>query len=87
MELEEKVVSRRKAEYDRMRAEREERLGQILKARKEERDLKRKMLFYLKTEKERLDKLREEEEARKREGYFFTFSFSFCKLYALLLWT
>ncbi|KAL7591610.1 hypothetical protein Lser_V15G33844 [Lactuca serriola] len=67
MELEEKVVSRRKAEYDRMRAEREERLGQILKARKEERDLKRKMLFYLKTEKERLDKLREEEEARKRE--------------------
>ncbi|KAL7614428.1 hypothetical protein Lser_V15G07327 [Lactuca serriola] len=67
MELEEKVVSRRKAEYDRMRAEREERLGQILKARKEERDLKRKMLFYLKTEKERLNKLREEEEARKRE--------------------
>ncbi|CAH1419341.1 unnamed protein product [Lactuca virosa] len=66
MELEERVVRSRMAEFDRMRAEREERIGQILKARKEERDLKRKM-FYLKTEKESLNRLLEEEETRKRE--------------------
>ncbi|KAI7740213.1 hypothetical protein M8C21_008366 [Ambrosia artemisiifolia] len=65
-EFEERVVSRREAEFARMRAEREERLSQVLKARKEERDLKRKMLYYLRTEEERLTRLREEEEAQKR---------------------
>ncbi|MFS7919180.1 putative proteasome component (PCI) domain, eukaryotic translation initiation factor 3 subunit A [Helianthus anomalus] len=67
MEFEERVVSRRQAEYNRLRAEREERLSQVLKARKEERDIKRKMLYFLRTEEERLTRLREEEEARKRQ--------------------
>ncbi|KAK9073903.1 hypothetical protein SSX86_006497 [Deinandra increscens subsp. villosa] len=67
MEFEERVVNLREAEYKRMRAEREERLNQVLKARKEERDMKRKMLYYLRTEEERLTRLREEEEARVRQ--------------------
>ncbi|GJX87991.1 probable serine/threonine-protein kinase PBL21 [Tanacetum coccineum] len=58
---------RRQAEYERMRAEREERLSQVLQARRDEREIKRKMLYYLRTEEERLNKLREEEEAHKRE--------------------
>nr|GEV18039.1 eukaryotic translation initiation factor 3 subunit A-like [Tanacetum cinerariifolium] len=66
-EFQERVENRRKLEFNRMKAEREERLSQVLKARKEERDIKRKMLYYLKTEEERLNRLREEEEARKRE--------------------
>ncbi|KAM0014546.1 putative proteasome component (PCI) domain, eukaryotic translation initiation factor 3 subunit A [Helianthus debilis subsp. tardiflorus] len=70
MEFEERVVSRRQAEYNRLRAEREEWLSQVLKARKEERDIKRKMLYFLRTEEERLTRLREEEEARKRQGIF-----------------
>ena len=67
-EFQERVENRRKLEFNRMKAEREERLSQVLKARKEERDIKRKMLYYLKTEEERINRLREEEEARKREG-------------------
>ncbi|KAI3754987.1 hypothetical protein L1987_54779 [Smallanthus sonchifolius] len=67
MEFQERVVSRRQAEYNRMRSEREERLSQVLKARKEERDIKRKMLYFLRTEEERLTRLREEEEVRKRQ--------------------
>ncbi|PWA69667.1 eukaryotic translation initiation factor 3 subunit A [Artemisia annua] len=66
-EFQERVENRRKLEFNRMKAEREERLSQVLKARNEERDIKRKMLYYLKTEEERLNRLREEEEARKRE--------------------
>lgn len=68
MMFQERVVSRRQAEYNRLRAEREERLSQILRARREERDIKRKMLYFLRTEEERLTRLREEEEARKRQG-------------------
>ena len=51
-----------------MRAERQEHLSQVLQARRDEREILRNMLYYLRTEEERLNKLREEEEARKREG-------------------
>ncbi|KAH9615424.1 hypothetical protein KSS87_002522, partial [Heliosperma pusillum] len=47
--------------------EREEHIGQILLERKQEREAKRKMIYYLKTEEERLNKLKQEEEARERE--------------------
>ncbi|XP_059652352.1 eukaryotic translation initiation factor 3 subunit A [Cornus florida] len=63
----ERVMNRRQSEYNRLRAEREERMNQILLQRRHEREYKRKMLFYLRTEEERQIKLREEEEARKRE--------------------
>lgn len=48
--------------------EREERISLIIKARKQEREAKRKKIFYVRTEEEKIKRLREEEEARKREG-------------------
>lgn len=65
--FQERVMNRRQAEFNRMRMEREERMKQILNSRRQERDAKRKMMFYLRSEEERLKKLQEEEEARKRE--------------------
>ncbi|RAL50639.1 hypothetical protein DM860_015786 [Cuscuta australis] len=62
-----RIISRRDAEQSRMKREREERINQIIQSRKQEREAKRKMIFFLRTEEERLSKLREEEEARKRE--------------------
>ncbi|KAK1370744.1 Eukaryotic translation initiation factor 3 subunit A [Heracleum sosnowskyi] len=67
IQFQNKVVESREAEYERLRKERHERIEQILQARKEERESKRKMLFYLSIEEEKLKKLKEEEEARKRE--------------------
>ncbi|KAL9248135.1 hypothetical protein vseg_021492 [Gypsophila vaccaria] len=65
--FQERVVNRRQAEFARMRQEREEHINQILRERKQEREAKRKMIFYLKTEEERLNKIKQEEEARERE--------------------
>ncbi|KAJ0968622.1 hypothetical protein J5N97_025539 [Dioscorea zingiberensis] len=62
-----KIVSRREVEYNRMNKEKEERINQLVAMRKREREIKRKLLYYLKSEEERLTKVREEEEARKRE--------------------
>nr|XP_043624538.1 eukaryotic translation initiation factor 3 subunit A-like [Erigeron canadensis] len=63
----ERVMDSRQADYDRLKAEREERVSQVLKARREEREIKSKMQYYVRTERERLDKLRQEEADRKRE--------------------
>ncbi|KAK9673163.1 hypothetical protein RND81_12G150400 [Saponaria officinalis] len=65
--FQERIVSRRQADYAKLRQDREEHIRQILMERKLEREAKRKMIFYLKTEEERLNKLKEEEEARERE--------------------
>ncbi|KAF5746717.1 eukaryotic translation initiation factor 3 subunit A [Tripterygium wilfordii] len=65
--FEEKVISRRQAEFDRLRMEREERINQIIQARRQEREAMRKKIFFVRTEEERLKRLREEEEARKHE--------------------
>ena len=61
-------MSHRQAEFDRRREEREERINQIIQARKQDRELKRKKIFYVRSEEERLRKLQEEEEARKHDG-------------------
>lgn len=61
-------MSCRQVEFDRRREEREERISQIIQARKKEREFKRKKIFYVRSEEERLRKLHEEEEARKLEG-------------------
>lgn len=45
-------------------------MNQIIQSRKFERETRRKMIFYLEIEEERLKKLREEEEARQRQGSF-----------------
>ncbi|RAL53116.1 hypothetical protein DM860_006788 [Cuscuta australis] len=65
--FEARVVSRREDEQNRIKREREERISQLIQSRKQEREAKRKMLFFLKTEEERLKRQREEEEARKLE--------------------
>ncbi|MED6111004.1 Eukaryotic translation initiation factor 3 subunit A [Stylosanthes scabra] len=63
----EKVVSRRQAEFDRLRKETEERISRILQSRRQDRERLRKWKYYLNVEEERQQKLHEEEEARKRE--------------------
>ncbi|KAG1365293.1 putative Eukaryotic translation initiation factor 3 subunit A [Cocos nucifera] len=65
--FQDRIVSRREAEYSRLKKEREDRINQLAAMRKREREIKRKLLFYIKSEEERLTKLQEEEEARKRE--------------------
>ncbi|KAF7144061.1 hypothetical protein RHSIM_Rhsim05G0135800 [Rhododendron simsii] len=67
IQFQEMVMNRRRAEYDRLRADREERLNQILHQRRQEREYQRKIIFYVRMEEERLRRLHEEEEARKRE--------------------
>ncbi|XP_057496488.1 eukaryotic translation initiation factor 3 subunit A-like [Actinidia eriantha] len=66
-QFQETVMNHRQAEYNRLRAETEERVNQILQQRRQEREYERKMIFFLRAEEERLRKLHEEEEARKRE--------------------
>ncbi|KAI9075681.1 hypothetical protein K1719_042378 [Acacia pycnantha] len=63
----ERVVSRRQEEFNRLRREREERISRILQSRRQEREKMRKLKYYLRLEEERQQKVREEEEARKRE--------------------
>ncbi|KAL3843796.1 hypothetical protein ACJIZ3_001199 [Penstemon smallii] len=65
--FQERVVSRRRAEYARLKGEREEKINQIIQSRKQEREAKRKMIYFLRSEEERQKRLREEEEARKLE--------------------
>ncbi|KAJ4899670.1 Eukaryotic translation initiation factor 3 subunit A [Raphanus sativus] len=59
-----RVIRLREAEFERQKREKEEHL----QARKQERDVKRKKIYYLKCEEERIRKLQEEEEARKQRG-------------------
>lgn len=59
-----RVIRLREAEFERQRREKEEHL----QARKQERDVKRKRIYYSKCEEERIRKLQEEEEARKQRG-------------------
>ncbi|XP_042491629.1 eukaryotic translation initiation factor 3 subunit A-like [Macadamia integrifolia] len=66
--FQEKIVSRREVEINKLKRGREERIKQLLQARKQERETRRKLIFYLRSEEERLNKLHEEEEARKREA-------------------
>ncbi|KAL3536377.1 hypothetical protein ACH5RR_004838 [Cinchona calisaya] len=65
--FQERAVSRRDDEFNRLRKERQVRINQIIQTRKQERDIQRKMIYYLRSEEERLRRLREEEEAGKRE--------------------
>lgn len=73
MIFQERVIHRRQEEFDRRREEREEQINQMIQARKLDREARRKKTFYVRSEEERLRKIQEEEEARKREGIIFTF--------------
>ncbi|XP_043693995.1 eukaryotic translation initiation factor 3 subunit A-like [Telopea speciosissima] len=65
--FQERIVSRREVEINKLKREREERIKQLRQARNQERETRRKLIFYLRSEEERLNKLREEEAARKHE--------------------
>lgn len=71
--FQERVMKRRETELNRLKAERKERIQQIIQARKQEREICRKKIFFVTTEEERLGRVREEEEARKREGNYLLF--------------
>ncbi|XP_020706128.1 eukaryotic translation initiation factor 3 subunit A-like [Dendrobium catenatum] len=62
-----RIEGRREAEYTRLKEEREYRINQQKAMRERDIEMKRKLLYYIKTEEERLSKIQAEEEARKRE--------------------
>ncbi|PKU82417.1 Eukaryotic translation initiation factor 3 subunit A [Dendrobium catenatum] len=62
-----RIEDQRDAEYNRLKKEREDKFNQQISMRKLDREIKRKLLFYIKSEEERLTKLHEEEEAKKLE--------------------
>ena len=92
--FQERIVQRREAEFGRLKKERDERISQLISSRKRERETVRKLMYYLNLEEQRIETLREEEEARKREGkwilnwldlpfVFFSRRFTICWLYLL----
>jgi translation initiation factor 3 subunit A len=66
--LQERIVQLREAEFGRLKKERDERFSQLISSRKRERERVRKLMYYLNREEQRIEMLREEEEARKHEG-------------------
>ncbi|AQK90678.1 Eukaryotic translation initiation factor 3 subunit A [Zea mays] len=65
--LQERIVQLREAEFGRLKKERDERFSQLISSRKRERERVRKLMYYLNREEQRIEMLREEEEARKHE--------------------
>ncbi|XP_073036836.1 eukaryotic translation initiation factor 3 subunit A-like [Primulina eburnea] len=65
--FQQRVLNHRRAEYNRLKEERDERIRQIIQTRKHERETKRKMIYFLISEEEKQKRLRAEEEARKLE--------------------
>ncbi|CAL4951129.1 unnamed protein product [Urochloa decumbens] len=65
--FQERIVQRREAEFGRLKKERDERISQLISSRKRERETVRKLMYYLNLEEQRIEQVREEEEARKRE--------------------
>jgi hypothetical protein len=61
-------VQRRESEFSSLRKERDERVNQLISSRKRERETVRKLMYYLNLEEQRIQRQREEDEARKREG-------------------
>jgi translation initiation factor 3 subunit A len=68
--FQERIVQRRESEFSSLRKERDERVNQLISSRKRERETVRKLMYYLNLEEQRIQRQREEEEAKKREGKF-----------------
>lgn len=66
--FQERVMKRRQAEYDRLRAQREEQIRQELQARKQEREILRKRKFFLIEEQKRREREAREAEAHRIAG-------------------
>ncbi|XP_031475809.1 eukaryotic translation initiation factor 3 subunit A [Nymphaea colorata] len=65
--FEQELIARRRDEFEQLKRERDERIAMILAERRQERLRQRKIIFYRREEAARLTRLKEEEEARKRE--------------------
>ncbi|XP_075486556.1 eukaryotic translation initiation factor 3 subunit A-like [Primulina tabacum] len=65
--FQQRALNHRRAEYNRLKEERDERIRQIIQTRKHERETKRKMIYFLISEEEKQKRLHAEEEARKLE--------------------
>ncbi|CAL4977490.1 unnamed protein product [Urochloa decumbens] len=65
--FQERIVQRREAEFGRLKKERDERISQLISSRKRERETVRKLMYHLNLEEQRIERVREEEEARKCE--------------------
>jgi hypothetical protein len=63
-------VQRRESEFSSLRKEMDERINQLISSRKHERETVRKLMYYLNLEEQRIQRQRQEEEAKKREGKF-----------------
>ncbi|VAH55194.1 unnamed protein product [Triticum turgidum subsp. durum] len=66
--FQERIVQRRESEFSSLRKEREERINQLLSSRKRERETVRKLMYFLNMEEQRIQREREEQEARKRDA-------------------
>ncbi|XP_015056131.1 eukaryotic translation initiation factor 3 subunit A-like [Solanum pennellii] len=65
--FQERAVSCREAKLNSKKQERQEQINQIIQTRKQDRDTRRKLLFFLRKEEEQQKRLQEEEDARKHE--------------------
>ncbi|CAM0944423.1 unnamed protein product [Alopecurus aequalis] len=65
--FQERIVQCRESEFSSLRKERDERINQLISSRKRERETVRKLMYYLNLEEQRIQRQREEDEARKRE--------------------
>lgn len=79
--FEEQVISRRQGEFARLRRLREERLREERAMRSLDRQIRRKKEYFRRQEEARLLKIKEEEEARKREGVYFLSLLSLCRFF------
>ncbi|KAK6144992.1 hypothetical protein DH2020_021812 [Rehmannia glutinosa] len=70
--FQERVVYHRRAEYERLKEEREERINQIIQSRKQEREAKRKMIYFLREERinQIIQSRKQEREAKRKMIYF-----------------
>lgn len=75
--FQDRVLRHRQSEYDRLRAQREEQIRLELQTRKQQREIKRKKIYFLMEEEKRCQRILEEEEARKHEGMWISILESF----------
>lgn len=66
MVFEQSVMHRRQDKFDRRREKREEQINQIIQARRQEREAKRKKIFLVRSEQERLKKVSGREGSSQR---------------------
>ncbi|CAA0841146.1 Eukaryotic translation initiation factor 3 subunit A [Striga hermonthica] len=65
--FQEQVLNLRKSKYVSLKADRGKMVANIIQTQKEECEVNRKLIFFLRCEEERQKRLHEEEEARKRQ--------------------